>query len=148
MSVRVGVAAIVRYGDNVLMGRRKGSHGSGTWSFPGGHLEEKESVFKCASREVQEETGLVIRPTAWEKLTFTNDVFEADKKHYVTLYVETRWNTERDGLPEPKVMEPDKCDIWNWFAKAPASSALFLPVRNLIADGFEIWHQGLTVPSR
>ncbi len=30
------------------------------WSFPGGHLEDGESVVDCAKREIQEETGLVV----------------------------------------------------------------------------------------
>lgn len=30
------------------------------WSFPGGHLEDGESVVDCAKREVKEETGLTV----------------------------------------------------------------------------------------
>jgi len=30
------------------------------WSFPGGHLEDGESVVDCAKREIQEETGLTV----------------------------------------------------------------------------------------
>ena len=57
---RVGVAVIVRRKGHVLMGLRKGSHGAGTWSFPGGHLETGETVTMCAARELLEETGVKI----------------------------------------------------------------------------------------
>jgi len=57
---RVGVGVIIMRGDKVLLGKRKGSHGSDSWSFPGGHLEMYESFFDCAERETMEETGLKI----------------------------------------------------------------------------------------
>lgn len=128
--VRVGVAVIVRRGALVLMGKRKGSHGAGTWSFPGGHLEFGETVFQCASRELEEETGLSLASP--RKLTFTNDIFSVEDKHYVTLYVEGDNYDE-----EPTVKEPDKCEKWCWFAAPP--SPLFLPVQNLINSGFNIF---------
>lgn len=30
-----------------------------TWEMPGGHVEENESIFDCAARELMEETGAV-----------------------------------------------------------------------------------------
>ena len=59
---KIGVDVIVLNSANkVLIGKRIGKHGFETWSFPGGHLEEKESVNECASRETLEETGLVMK---------------------------------------------------------------------------------------
>ncbi|RLC15632.1 MAG: DNA mismatch repair protein MutT, partial [Deltaproteobacteria bacterium] len=52
----IGVAAIVIKDKKVLLGKRKNAHGAGTWAFPGGHLEYKESIEECAKREVFEET--------------------------------------------------------------------------------------------
>jgi 8-oxo-dGTP diphosphatase len=130
--VRVGVAAIIRREGRLLMGRRKGAHGAGSWSFPGGHLEWNETVGKCASRETAEETGLIIAPTSFKQLTFTNDIFSVDDKHYITLYMESAWYGG-----EARVMEPNKCEEWGWFSSPP--EPLFLPVQNLLDTGFNLW---------
>ena len=57
----VGVGVIVLRNGLVLLGERIGSHGSGTWALPGGHLEFGETVEQCAAREVLEETGLKLQ---------------------------------------------------------------------------------------
>lgn len=131
--VRVGVCVIVRREDAVLMGLRKGSHGAGTWSFPGGHLEKDESPQEAAVRELEEETGLKYAPSALHKLTFTNDIFEAEGKHYITLYYECDWVPPN----EPQVLEPEKCGGWEWKTSPPQN--LFLPVRNLLMAGGRIF---------
>ena len=83
--VRVGVAAVIFREGRILLGERIGSHGANTWATPGGHLELGESIEECAERETLEETGLEVG--AFKKLGFTNDIFEKEGKHYVTLYV-------------------------------------------------------------
>ncbi|RSM08793.1 hypothetical protein CEP52_004485 [Fusarium oligoseptatum] len=72
---RVGVSAII-YGPDgkMVTGKRKGSHGAGTWQLPGGHLDYGESLLVCAEREVLEETGLKVKGI--KIVAVTNDIFE------------------------------------------------------------------------
>jgi 8-oxo-dGTP diphosphatase len=126
---KIGVGVIVRKGDKVLLGKRKNAHGDGEWSFPGGHLEFGETVAECALREVAEETGLGI--TSITKGPYTEDVFEKEGKHYVTLFMLC------DHVSgEVKLMEPHKCEKWEWFTWNNLPSPLFLPIKHLIEQGF------------
>lgn len=126
---RIGVGVIVLRDNRVLLGKRKGAHGSGTWQFPGGHLEWSESIEACAQREVLEETGVAVRNV--RHVAFTNDIFGTEGKHYVTLYVVADY-----GSGIPKVMEPEKSERWDWFSWDALPTPLFLPIQNLFAQGF------------
>ena len=56
MYPRVGVGVVLLTENReLLVGRRKGSHGAGQWALPGGALEWREDSFDCATREVFEE---------------------------------------------------------------------------------------------
>lgn len=120
----IGVGVIVVKDGKVLLGKRKGAHGVGDWAFAGGHLELKESVEACAKRELEEETGLKalsLRLGPW-----TENVMENDK-HYITLFVFVD-----HFVGEPKLLEPHKCEGWEWFAWDELPAPLFLPIQSLI----------------
>lgn len=125
--VRVGVAAVILRDGRVLLGERIGSHGAHTWATPGGHLELGESIEECATRETFEETGLVVK--SFEKLSFTNDIFDKENKHYVTLFVVSSCSTG-----EPQITEPEKCKQWKWFKLDELPDPLFLPLMNLLEE--------------
>ncbi len=76
---RVGVGILVIKEGKILLGQRKGAHGSGCYSPPGGHLEFKETVEQCAIRELIEETGL--KPLSLQLGPWTQDVID-EHKHY------------------------------------------------------------------
>lgn len=127
----VGVAVIVVRDGCVLLGKRKNAHGAGTWQFPGGHLEYGESIETCARRELFEETGLsidVCRPGP-----YTNDIFEQEEKHYITLFVIAGQTTG-----DAKVKEPHKCECWAWFKWSEMPTPHFLPIVNLLKQNFTI----------
>ena len=129
---RVGVGVLVTRDRTILLGLRQGAHGAGTWSPPGGHLEWGEPVEACARRECREETGLELG--AIRTGPFTNDIFEDENRHYVTL-----WVTAPAAAGEPRVMEPAKCERWEWFGWDALPAPLFLPLINLRGQGFQPW---------
>ena len=55
---RVGIGVIVKKDGKVIAQLRKGAHGAGSWTVPGGHLEAGEDFFTAAKREVLEETNV------------------------------------------------------------------------------------------
>ena len=133
---KVGVGVAVISNGKVLLGKRKGSHGAGCWSFAGGHLEFGETVEECAKREVLEETGLIA--TSIVLGPWTNDLIEGNK-HYVTLYVFVD-----QFIGELELKEPHKCESWQWFPWKQLPTPLFPPLVNLIGKvGFE-YLQSLT----
>ena len=127
----IGIAVIVIKDERVLLGKRKNSHGADTWAFPGGHLEFNESIADCAVREVFEETGLSIKDLRCGP--YTNDIFAAENKHYVTLFV-----TADHGSGTPEVKEPDKCEKWVWSEWPPRLQPQFLPIQNLLKQNFRL----------
>lgn len=125
---RVGVGVILqKQGNLYLLGQRKGAHGEGQWSLPGGHMELGESFPEVCAREVQEETGIVIQGV--KKLGFTNDIFEKDGLHYVTLFFKALW----DDSQEPKLTEPDKTVEWKWFEHNDLPDNLFPPLASFLS---------------
>jgi 8-oxo-dGTP diphosphatase len=125
--VRVGIAVFVFRGGRFLMGRRRGAHGAGTWSVPGGHLEFGESFEDTAVREVAEETGVQITNVRFGAVT--NDVFTDEGRHYVTV-----WMLSDHAAGEPAILEPDKCVGLAWHDFDDLPEPLFLPWRQLLAS--------------
>jgi 8-oxo-dGTP diphosphatase len=133
MDIKVGVSVIICHEGQVLMGKRKGSHGEGCWSFPGGHLEPNETAIECVIRETYEETGLHVELV--EPLTFTDDFFDEGLR-YITLF----FRGVLTHVQEPELREPEKCFEWQWFdQQGNPPKPLFLPIRNLQASGYHIW---------
>ncbi len=127
---KVGVSVIVMKDGKVLLGKRKGAHGEGSWAFPGGHLEFCESLEDCAKREVAEEVGITIKNV--KKLTFTNDIFKEENKHYITCFVTSDYDAG-----EVKNMEPNKCEAWDWFLWNKFPEHLFLALQNLLKENID-----------
>jgi 8-oxo-dGTP diphosphatase len=124
---RVGVGVIVIRDGKILMGKRKNAHGSGQWAPPGGHLEFGETVEACAIRELEEETGIKAQTCTlggWENTVFS------EEKHYITLFAYVT-----DFVGEPAVLEPEKCEKWDWFPVSALPKPTFPPIEGLANKG-------------
>ena len=124
---RVGVGVIITRDRQILLLRRRNVHGAGSWSTPGGHLEFGESPEECAIREAKEETGVDIADVRFRAVT--NDVFEAEGKHYITLWMEGKYSAGEAVVNAAYEMS----DV-GWFAWDELPAPLFLPLQNLL-DG-------------
>jgi 8-oxo-dGTP diphosphatase len=126
---RIGIGVFVFKNNKFLMGRRKGSHGSDSWSIPGGHLEYGESFEDTARREILEETGLKIKNIRFGAVT--NDYFKDEDKHYVTIWMLSDW-----GGGKERMVEPDKFVEIGWFDFNTLPEPLFLPWEQLLKSQF------------
>ena len=81
------VSILVLEGDRVLLGKRGGSPGKGTWSFPSGYIDYEEDFLTTAIRETKEETGLDV-----EVRSIINVVssFVSPSFHFLGIYVLAR----------------------------------------------------------
>ena len=122
---KVGVGVVIRRGRDVLLIRRSGVHGDGTWSTPGGHLDWGESPEECARREAEEETGVQVGNIRFRAVT--NDVFEPEGRHYLTVWME---GDHFGGEPRANAKyEMSEVGWFDWDALPPK---LFLPLSNLL----------------
>ncbi len=121
----IGVGVLVWKGDYLLLGKRLDSHGDTVWQFPGGHLEIGESVKQCAVREVREETGLDV--AEMRQSGYTDELFSKAGRNYVTLYISANYISG-----EARVLEPEKCQCWQWFHYNKMPAPLFEPITNLL----------------
>lgn len=114
---RVGIGVMIFKDGMVLLGKRKGSHGAGEYSFTGGHLDYMESFEDCARRETKEEAGIEIENVRFQCLS---NVTQYAPKHYVHIGLMADWKSG-----EPKVMEPEKCESWGWYSLDDLPEPLF-----------------------
>ncbi|AOY57313.1 hydrolase, NUDIX family [Desulfococcus multivorans] len=72
--MKIVTAAIIENNGKVLLTRRsRGQALGGRWEFPGGKLEEGESLQQCLEREIQEELSVKIK---------AGDIFDESVFHY------------------------------------------------------------------
>lgn len=123
----IGVGVLVWRNKQLLLGERMDKKQVNCWQFPGGHLEDNESVITCARREVMEETGIKVKNL--RHLGYTDDQFEVAQKKYITLLVSCEYDSG-----EVKVLEPEKCARWQWFDYRRLPSPLFIPISRYLAQ--------------
>jgi 8-oxo-dGTP diphosphatase len=103
----IGACAIIlNSAGQILLGKRKNGYKAGEYGLPGGHVGANELVEQAIAREVLEETGLSGLTFAFLGLVRENQG-KYDFIHFVYL-------AKIENL-SPQLMEPDKCEGWEWF---------------------------------
>lgn len=116
---RVGVGILIVGDGQILLGKRRGSYGEGEYAAPGGHLEPGEKIAECVRRELDEEVGPQFKITDLRFSCFTN-LRRYPPKHYADIGMVAVWQAG-----EPKVMEPDKIESWDWYPMENPPQSLF-----------------------
>lgn len=100
--------AILRDG-KLLLYRRTRPPEAGHWNIVGGKVDHMEHSAAACRREAKEETGLVIGDV--EFLTLSEQIFEADRHHWISVIYRTE-----DATGEARVTEPEKLPEFGWFS--------------------------------
>ena len=132
--VKVGIGVMILRDGKVLLGKRKSSHGTGEYAWPGGHFEYMESFAQCAKRETMEEAGIEIDNIRFLRLY---NLKEYAPKHYVDIGLIADWKSG-----EPKVMEPEKLESWGWYDIDKLPAPLFATIPSFIEaykNGRNFW---------
>ena len=122
--VRVGVGIMVFKNGKLLLGKRKAELGKGEYAGLGGHLEFGESIEQCAKREAMEEAGIELKNIEFLCLS---SLKKYQGKHYIDIGLKAEWKKGK-----PKVMEPDKCEGFEWFPLDNLPSPLFAAEHNYL----------------
>jgi len=146
--IHVAAAALVDADGRVLLARRHDdSHQGGLWEFPGGKLEERESIAEGLRRELHEELGVEVvshRPLIRIAHHYP------DRRVLLDVHRVDAWRGEphgREGQPLAWVPKASLRDYPMPAADVPIVTALQLPSRYLITpprlDGVQRFLSGL-----
>jgi len=116
---------ILREG-TVLLAKRKGTLGTGEYSFPGGKLENGETFEEGILREFKEECGDKIKVNNLRFLMLAN-ILHYKPRHFVNVCFVADWDSG-----EALNTEPDKLEAWAWYPLASLPSPLFFPSKIMI----------------
>ncbi|MBI3638673.1 NUDIX domain-containing protein [Candidatus Wolfebacteria bacterium] len=120
----VGMGIMIFKDGKVLLQKRKGSHGEGSYSFPGGHLEHMESFEECVRRETKEEAGIEIKNIRFQLLS---NIKHHAPKHYILIGLIADWESG-----ESKILEPDRTESWGWYSLDNLPEPLFEETKRII----------------
>jgi ADP-ribose pyrophosphatase YjhB (NUDIX family) len=129
-------AAVVRDG-KVLVVRRARPPAHGVFSLPGGVVEIGETLHEAVTREVMEETSLVIEPVALAgyRETIVRDADKRVERHFVILPFAARWVAGEPVLNE-------ELTEWRWVLPNEVADLPTTPgLAAIVAAAFELLNE-------
>jgi len=78
------VSILIVDGERVLLGKRSGDPGRGTWAIPSGYVEYEDDFLSTAIQEAREETGLDV---AIRSILSVVSSFISPRFHFLGIYV-------------------------------------------------------------
>ncbi|MFC4778202.1 8-oxo-dGTP diphosphatase MutT [Paenibacillus sp. GCM10023252] len=110
-------AAIIfnEQGQILIARRRKGKSQEGLWEFPGGKIEEGESVEACLRRELLEEMQIEIVPLEY---------FATNDHHYGSIHI--RLIAYKASYKSGKIALIDHDDV-RWISRGELKEYIFAP---------------------
>lgn len=134
------VAAVIVFdGKFLLVEERDKLGGHKVLNQPAGHMEEDEDVLGAICREVFEETGLQLQPSAWLGLS----QLKASNQH---TYVRINFLFEPAGLPLHYQPQDNDILALHWLTLQELQQHS-IPVRSqLVTDAISAYQQGVRLP--
>ena len=123
----LGVQGIIMRGENEVLLVRHGYRPG--WHFPGGGVEWRETLLAALAREVEEETGVIVRGAPELHGLFAN--FQVFPNDHVIVYVVRDWEQARKPAANFEIKEQ------RFFALSALPDDLTRGARRRLAEIFE-----------
>lgn len=108
--------ALVRYGNEILLIRRKNYPGKGLLALPGGFLDKDETLVNGCIRELTEETRLAVNSATLQSTLLGHEVFDNPKRSTRGRVITYCYYFDLSSLPtKPAVQAADDAAAVMWF---------------------------------
>lgn len=107
--MKIIVGGIIEKDNKILMVKEAKKKCYGKWNVPAGHLEDGETIFECAIREIFEETGCKVRlknmlpimsgeleNTTFMIITFTTELLEEKISFNKEEILDVKWISKEE----------------------------------------------------
>ena len=143
--VFVTVDAVVKIADRVLLIRRGRAPGKGLLAVPGGFIEQRETAYQSAVRELREETGFHLLPSEMEFAMKAMRVFDHPDRSQRGRVITHAFYFDFGARMLPEIAGSDDAAEARWvpIAELPSLEAQFHDDHFHILDSF----LGLTSPA-
>lgn len=118
---------VVRAHGHVLLIRRRHAPGKGLWAVPGGFVDQRETVWQAAIRELNEECGLAILPSLLKHHLLAEKRFDRPERSLRGRIITTAFylDLRTDRLPEVAPADDALDARWVPLDQLPGSDELF-----------------------